>query len=53
MAGDWRREHRRNNLNLYLIEPLCESMLQVYVQFTIIYVVEGPGVGYSNGELII
>ena len=29
LAGDWRREHKFNNLNIYMIEPLTESMLQV------------------------
>ena len=29
LPGDWRREHKFNNLNIYMIEPLCESMLQV------------------------
>ena len=30
LSGDWRREHRRNNINVYMIEPLCESLLQVH-----------------------
>ena len=29
LPGDWRREHKFNNLNIYMIEPLTESMLQV------------------------
>ena len=32
LPGDWRREHKFNNLNIYMIEPLCESMLQVITQ---------------------
>ena len=27
--GDWERDHKYNNRNLYVIEPLVESLLQV------------------------
>ena len=29
IAGDWEKEHKFNNRNLYVIEPLVESLLQV------------------------
>ena len=29
IAGDWEKDHKCNNRNLYVIEPLIESLLQV------------------------
>ena len=36
LGGDWRREHKFNNLNIYMIEPLCESMLQVMIMVSVV-----------------
>ena len=65
LEGDWKSEHKKNNQNLYIIEPLIESMLQViqlciyrvsqnwlslvqvFAQTIIFYIVKGPG--ESNG----
>ena len=29
IEGDWEEDHKYNNRNLYVIEPLVESLLQV------------------------
>ena len=31
LPGDWETEHKYNNRNIYVIEPLVESLLQVKV----------------------
>ena len=30
IIGDWEKEHKYNNRNLYVIEPLVESLFQVH-----------------------
>ena len=33
IKGNWEVEHKYNNRNLYVIEPLVESLLQVYSSY--------------------
>ena len=35
IKGDWEVDHKYNNRNLYVIEPLVESLLQVYYLFLV------------------
>ena len=35
IKGNWEVDHKYNNRNLYVIEPLVESLLQVYYLFLV------------------
>ena len=35
ISGDWKKDHNRNKVNLYIIEPLVESLPQVNNKITI------------------
>ena len=40
--GDWKKYHKESK-DLYVIEPVIESLLQLLVQSILLYVVLGPG----------
>ena len=40
--GDWEKYHKESK-DLYVIEPVIESLLQLLVQSILLYVVLGPG----------
>ena len=53
IEGDWEREHKYNNRNLYVIEPLVESLLQVPSLCTILvyYIMFSTGVCSDSHSL--
>ena len=42
LQGDWEKYHKESK-DLYVIEPVIESLLQLLVQSILLYVVLGPG----------
>ena len=57
IQGDWRKYHEANNELLYVMEPVVESLIQLLVQSTLVYIVLGPsdstkGIGGRNMPLL-
>ena len=42
LQGDWRSSHRRCKQQVYVLEPVVESLLQLLVQSVLTYIVLGP-----------
>ena len=41
-SGDWETYHKESS-KIYILEPVAEGILQLFVQSNIIYIVAGPG----------
>ena len=43
IKGNWKSSHKRYKKQVYLLEPVAESLLQFLVQSVLAYIVLGPG----------